>query len=217
MIYQQSEISHLNRVTVMAFSHIWITLPLVGAFIGWITNLIAVRMLFHPKREIRFLFISIQGVFPRRQKALAVKLGEVVASELFSANDVMAALKNYASSPELVTSVSKHLRNAFQTRIPQVIPMASMFLSAQLLDSMESAFRPEVEALMQSLIDKFGDGVDDVVNVREIVRERVEAFSSDKLEEIILVLMKKELRFVEYVGGILGFLIGVGQVVLAQI
>lgn len=201
----------------MTFSHVWITLPLVGAFIGWITNLIAVRMLFHPKQEVKFLFISIQGVFPRRQKALAVKLGEVVASELFSAEDVMKALKGYASSPDLVTSVSKHLRSAFQTRIPQVIPMASMFLSAQLLDSMETAFRPEVEALMQSLIDKFGEGVDDVVNVRQIVRERVEAFSSDKLEEIILTLMKRELRFVEYVGGILGFLIGVGQVLLAQI
>ena len=40
-------------------------------------------------------------------------------------------------------------------------------------------------------------------------------FSSDKLEEILQAVMKKEFRFVELVGGVLGFLIGVIQLALS--
>ena len=50
-------------------------LPLIAALIGWLTNLIAVKMLFHPRKSINLGFFSVQGVFPKRQKALAKKLG----------------------------------------------------------------------------------------------------------------------------------------------
>jgi uncharacterized membrane protein YheB (UPF0754 family) len=46
------------------------------------------------------------------------------------------------------------------------------------------------------------------------VVEKVSGFSSDKLEEILMSIMSKEFRFVEIIGGILGFLIGLLQVAL---
>ena len=199
----------------MPFSHIWITLPLVGAFIGWITNLIAVRMLFHPREEKRFLFFKIQGVFPKRQKDLAHKLGELVATELFSAADVVDAIRSKASSEDIISLISKHLREAIQHRVPQLIPMAGMFLTPQLLDSLEGAFKPELHTMVDSLVSRFGDTMGDVIDIRTVVRERVNAFSSDKLEQLILTLMKKELTFVEYIGGVLGFIIGVFQAAIA--
>ena len=65
-------------------------LPFIGALTGWVTNWIAVKMLFHPKEPKNFLFFKVQGVFPKRQKVMAEKLGHIVASELFSIDDVVA-------------------------------------------------------------------------------------------------------------------------------
>jgi len=45
----------------------------------------------------------------------------------------------------------------------------------------------------------------------------VEAFSSDKLEEILFSIMRKEFRFIEMIGAVLGFLIGCVQVGLTLI
>ena len=59
-------------------------LPVIAAGIGWITNFLAVKMLFHPKSEVKLLGLRIQGVFPKRQAALAQKLGDIVSEELFS-------------------------------------------------------------------------------------------------------------------------------------
>jgi uncharacterized membrane protein YheB (UPF0754 family) len=46
------------------------------------------------------------------------------------------------------------------------------------------------------------------------VTQKVAGFSSDKLEQILIAIMSKEFRFVEIIGGVLGFLIGLLQVIL---
>ncbi len=68
------------------------TLPFIAAIIGWVTNYLAIKMLFHPKKEVKVLFIRIQGIFPKRKEKLAEKLGKVVSEELFSIEDVKQSL-----------------------------------------------------------------------------------------------------------------------------
>jgi uncharacterized membrane protein YheB (UPF0754 family) len=50
-----------------------------------------------------------------------------------------------------------------------------------------------------------------------MVREKVANFSSDKLEDILQGVMKREFRFVEAIGGVFGFLIGVAQMLLSML
>jgi uncharacterized membrane protein YheB (UPF0754 family) len=50
------------------------------------------------------------------------------------------------------------------------------------------------------------------IDVEKLVRDKVEAFSSDKLEQILFSIMKKEFRFIEIIGAVLGFIIGCFQV-----
>jgi uncharacterized membrane protein YheB (UPF0754 family) len=52
------------------------------------------------------------------------------------------------------------------------------------------------------------------LDLEKIVIDKVSGFSSDKLEEILQAIMSKEFRFVEIIGGVLGFIIGLLQVLL---
>jgi uncharacterized membrane protein YheB (UPF0754 family) len=45
----------------------------------------------------------------------------------------------------------------------------------------------------------------------------VAGFSSDKLEEVLLQIMSKEFRFVEIIGAVIGFIIGLVQVIITQL
>ena len=60
---------------------------------------------------------------------------------------------------------------------------------------------PELGELFVSHLEKNMD-------VEAVVREKVAAFSSDKLEEMLLGIMKREFRFIEGVGSVLGVVIG---------
>ena len=64
------------------------TFPFISALIGWLTNYVAVKMLFHPRVPINILGIKIQGVFPKRHKMFAEKIGNVVGGQLFSFDDI---------------------------------------------------------------------------------------------------------------------------------
>ena len=75
-------------------------LPLIAALIGWATNYLAIKMLFHPREPKKILGLSIQGVFPKRQNQIAEKLGTLVANELFSMKDIGQRIEELSTQPE---------------------------------------------------------------------------------------------------------------------
>jgi uncharacterized membrane protein YheB (UPF0754 family) len=189
-------------------------LPFIAALIGWITNYLAVKMLFHPKLPISILGISIQGVFPKRQAQLARKLGDLVSDELFSVDEVSKKIKTFATSPETMEMVGKRIEKTIREKLVKSFPMLSMFLSDDMITKVTSIFKVELQSFIIESADTLTEKLESELNVREMVTEKVEAFSTEKLEELLTSLMKKEFRFIELVGAFLGFLIGCIQVAL---
>jgi uncharacterized membrane protein YheB (UPF0754 family) len=193
------------------------TLPLIGALIGWLTNYIAIKMLFHPRDEVRFFFIPIQGAFPKRQKDFARKLGQIVSEELVSVEDLTAHLKEKATSQAILDHIAMRLEEAIATRLPRAFPMLAMLMSGDKAEKIKSFLRAQIGSLNEELIDKLSSELEEELDVHRIVEEKVAAFSSDKLEEILFSIMRREFKFVEMVGAVLGFLIGIAQILLLSL
>tara|TARA_B100000405_G_C16671985_1_gene406161 strand:- start:305 stop:901 length:597 start_codon:yes stop_codon:yes gene_type:complete len=187
-------------------------LPVIAALIGWVTNYLAVKMLFHPKLPIRLMGISIQGVFPKRQGQLAEKLGELVDQELFSVEEVSKKIKELSTSPRTMDQIGKRIERTIREKLVKSFPMLSMFLSDGMVTKVTETFKEELRDFMAQSADDLSTKLERELDVRKMVREKVEAFSTEKLEEILVSLMKKEFRFIELVGALLGFLIGCLQV-----
>ncbi|HAH98273.1 MAG TPA: DUF445 domain-containing protein [Verrucomicrobiales bacterium] len=194
------------------FKWTWCLLPVIAAVVGWGTNYLAVRMLFHPREEIRILGLRIQGVFPKRQQALAEKLGQLVARELFSMEDV----RRHLQGDEFVAHVTKVIEGKvdefLKNNLMEAIPMAAMFLGSDMVEKIKYSLVNCLAKAVPELGEMFISHLEKNMNVEKLVRDKVSAFSSDKLEEILLGIMRREFRFIEGVGAILGFLIGLVQV-----
>ncbi|MDR2719020.1 MAG: DUF445 family protein, partial [Treponema sp.] len=71
--------------------------PVAGAIIGFVTNAIAIKMLFRPLREIRVFGLRLPftpGILPRQRKRLAVSIGSMVERELLTAEVLRNRLAN---------------------------------------------------------------------------------------------------------------------------
>ena len=198
-------------------SPILLLLPIIAALIGWSTNYLAVKMLFHPRLPLRIMGFSIQGVFPKRQKQLAEKLGTLVADELFSVKDIANKLKELATSEESMEQVGKTIEKTIREKLVKSFPMLAMFLTDEMVEKVTNLFKSELHDFLAKSANDLGDKLEKSLDVKELVREKVEAFSSDKLEEILFSIMQKEFRFIEIIGAILGFLIGCTQIALTLI
>ena len=62
--------------------------PLLGALIGYITNVLAVWMIFNPKRPV----LGYQGIIPRSKDELALRLAEVIERELVNPDSILNLL-----------------------------------------------------------------------------------------------------------------------------
>lgn len=83
--------------------------PIVGAVIGYITNYIAVKMLFRPYKEKRIGKIKIPftpGIIPKRQAELAKAVGKAVGENLFTENDLVSAFENISFDFNLPNSLT---------------------------------------------------------------------------------------------------------------
>ena len=189
----------------------WCLLPVIAAVIGWGTNRLAVRMLFHPRQERRILGLRVQGVFPKRQKALAEKLGQLVARELFSMEDIRKQLQSEEFIAHATKTIEAKLDEFLQTYLMETIPIVSTFLGSDMVAKVKHALVECLAKAVPELGEMFMSHLEKNMDVETVVREKVEAFSSDKLEEMLLGIMKKEFRFIEWVGAVLGFVIGLVQ------
>jgi len=189
-------------------------LPVIGALIGWLTNWVAVKMLFHPREPLKLGIVTVQGIFPKRQQAFAEKLSVVVATELFSIKDVTSKLRDKATGDEVMDFVRARVRKVLESKMAEHFPVIGMFVAEDTLDKIAHQFAEEVRVMIGQLADRIGKGIETEMDVQSIVREKVTNFSSDKLEEILFAIMKREFRFVEMVGAVLGFLIGSVQLAI---
>ncbi len=94
------------------------------------------------------------------------------------------------------------------------MPVISMFIGDKTIDKLKTVFLEELETLFPKLMTDYAATLKNQLDLEQIVTEKVKAFSSDKLEDILYQVMAKEFHFVEIIGGVLGFLIGLLQIVI---
>jgi len=191
-------------------------IPFISAFIGWFTNWIAIKMLFHPKEPKRFLFITFHGIFPKRQQQFAQKLGTTVANELLHFDEIASRIKDPQTLKDVNPYIETHIDEFLHKRLQEKLPVISMFIGEGTLQKLKEGLMEEIDTMLPQLVTKMADSLSHQIDIEKMVSEKVANFSSDKLEAILVGIMSKEFRFVEIIGGVLGFIIGLLQIAITM-
>lgn len=190
---------------------------LLSTFTGWVTTWIAVKMLFHPRKPIKLPGYTLQGIFPKNQRLIAEKLGQVVGKELLSFDEIEQKVTNPENLQKLKPEIEAHIDGFLNNRLKEVFPMLSMFIGEKTTTQLKEAFLLELENLFPILMKTYMNKLQHDLDLEKIVTEKVAAFSSEKLENILLQITKREFKFLEFIGGFFGLLIGIVQVVIAAL
>ncbi|MFZ6024345.1 MAG: DUF445 domain-containing protein [Bacteroidota bacterium] len=198
-------------------SYSLILIPLISAFIGWFTNWIAIKMLFHPREPRKILGITFHGIFPKRQQQFAEKLGKLVSQELLSFSDIEKKITSPGNIQQLMPVVEEHIDQFLRKKLADEMPIISMFIGENTIQQLKSVFMKELETLFPLIMQRYMGNLQQELDLERIVIDKVAGFSTDKLESILVSIMAKEFRFIEILGGILGFIIGLVQVFISLI
>ncbi len=153
----------------------WILPPLLGAIIGYVTNRIAIKMLFRPLNPKRFLGVRVPltpGVIPRNRFDLASTIGRMVSEQLLSPQ----ALREQLDTPDFRDSLKRWVgerRRALMQR-PISLPPGNgrtkghdsdngggAAFPEELLEELLGAFlkSPQCAGMVRSLAGQVAEGV----------------------------------------------------------
>lgn len=183
----------------------------ICAFIGWITNFIAIKMLFHPRRPVQIGSLTVQGIFPKRQKALAMNLAAVIEGELLSHDDIQGAMRR----PEFAAKLKERIQDGFaeflSKRLGTLNPMIAMFLDGPMMDRIKGLLDKELDRIVPGLLETATTELENSLDFRKLIQDKIENLSMERLEVLLMSIMAREFRFIEVVGAVLGATIGLVQ------
>ena len=154
----------------------------VGASIGYITNYIAIKMLFRPYKPLKLgnLTIFPQGIIPREKEVLAKKVGGVVRDYIFSEEEI----KKIVTSKEVQTEIEKFLDekidNLLDKDIQEFITKEEM---AEKFATIIEKVVKEKFSMFASLISK--NMLKDILLKLEIPLKINEIIAPEKVKEIL--------------------------------
>ncbi|NLP43324.1 MAG: DUF445 family protein [Peptococcaceae bacterium] len=83
--------------------------PLIGSLIGYVTNYIAVKMLFRPRQPVKignFTLPFTPGIIPRRKAELARALGKTVGNNLITGSDLEQMFLNERAKQKILDEIA---------------------------------------------------------------------------------------------------------------
>lgn len=186
---------------------ILILIPLISALIGWLTNYIAIKSLFRPNKRINFLGFRIQGVIPKRKKILAVKIAAIVEEYLLDHKDI----EQIFSNPENKEKIKVRILPIIKDKIIQKIPLMFKSMAEPLINKI---LDEEIDSIIEKLSKELAEHAFENLDIKKIVKEKIEGYDTKNIETMIYKIASKELKHIEYLGGLIGLIIGLVQVVL---
>jgi len=106
--------------------------------------------------------------------------------------------------------------NAIRDRIEKS-GLLNVIVPDQLIQSIYKTIVDEIERNLPTVIGSSIDKIEEKLDIQQLVENKVSNFSDEKLEQLLLDITAKEFTFIELIGGVLGFIIGIIQLIISSI
>ena len=190
---------------------------LISGAIGWITNWVAIKMLFRPHKEINLGLFKIQGLIPKRRAEIGTGIANIIQNELISVKDVIANIDREEFSKRLNSLIDEVLDKNLKKKVKEKFPLLQMFFTDKIAKDVGNTIKDIIMGNQEKIFEIFSNYAEENIDFEVIISDKISNFSLDKLEEIITFLAKKELKHIEVIGAILGMLIGAVQYLITLI
>lgn len=184
-----------------------VLMTIIGAGIGWVTNIMAIKLLFRPIQPYRIPMIGyeIQGLLPKRKAEVAANIGKTVEEELISIHEILEKMIHEEDKIRVIRMVQLRVEQLAEEHIPFFVPQTvKNVIVATVLEVIEGELSDVIDNLTQDTLHRIASRI----KIREIVEEKINSYEFEKIESIILRIAQKELKHIERLGGVLGGIIG---------
>lgn len=189
---------------------LWWTLPLAGFAVGYITNWLALKLIFEPVVPMRVGPWMVQGLFHKRQAEVAEEFSRMVSADILNPDNMVRKMVTGVTGYKLFAIVERHV-DGLVDRYQQNPMIAAMIPKDKWAEA-----RIELHRRMREELPRAGGFLHvftgSAVNVYKELVERMAVLDSKSFENLLRPPFQKDEWKLIVVGGVLGLAAGMAQV-----
>ena len=184
-------------------------LAVIGGLIGYITNVIAIKLIFRPINPIKIPILNIEiiGMIPKRKLEIASNVAQVIEEQFFCFDDIIENIITEQDKQNIIDYIKVRIKLVLNEKLGLIPSSIRNLVQNYISEIIEDEIRCGVDELSEELIIKANNRI----NIKEIVENKINELDLYELETIILQIIKNELKQIEVLGLVLGFFIGIIQ------
>ena len=195
----------------------WIVLliPLISAIVGWFTNVVAIKMMFHP---IEFFgippYLGWQGVIPANALRLAKVSNSLITEKLLSLRELFDETFNADSFTGKLGAVIDEVTEQIIDEVANKHAKAMWDNAGEFMQNkVRQKVRAEVVEVSHAIALDMADDIDSIMDIERTVLEAIERHKA-LMGEMFYEVGRQEFKFIERSGLYFGFLFGLAQMVV---
>ncbi len=183
----------------------WWLLPVLGVVVGYVTNWVALWMIYEPAEPRRWGPVRIQGLFIRRQPEVADVYAEIVADEIVTVGNFGEELLHGPQSDRTRALIEAAMRPAIDRATGRARRAVRVAIGTREYESLRRSFASEpVESLIAPLSDpEFSRSQSRAM--RKLIAERMKEMAPADFAEMLRTATREDEWLLLAHGAVLGF------------
>jgi len=203
----------LAQMGVWYFFKNWWILPVAGLIVGYATNWIALNVIFRPLNPIKVLGFEFQGLFLKRQSAVAASFCSIITHEILTIGNIINAILNGDEAERAKNLVKKHIKPIVDDTAGLSKPLTQIAFGPKgFADLKHQVGEKAIEISSQAFKDPVFNN-ERAQAVENIMRERMENLSSEEFQDLLRPCFQEDEIKLILIGAALGFGAGLAQLI----
>jgi uncharacterized membrane protein YheB (UPF0754 family) len=190
-----------------------IVLPLFGLGIGWLTDWLALKMIFLPREPRRFFGLyTWQGVFQKRRDQVAADYGDMIAREIITIPNLLEAVLRGPKSDRLFAMITREVQKTIDAQASVVKPFVAIAVGTKKFQEMKQTAAAKAAERVPETIRYAENYAINALDVRNTIVDRMRKLSALEFEQLLRPAFRQDEWKLIAVGAVIGGLVGELQV-----
>jgi uncharacterized membrane protein YheB (UPF0754 family) len=188
----------------------WI-LPAAGFCVGYLTNWIAIRMVFSPREPVKIGRMTVQGLFHKRQNEVAEAFGRIIATRVLNADNIVATVMDGDGATRMNEIVEQRISDLIAKY--EAHPMAKLVLPEEKRPALRAELLERIKTEWPKPGGFFHTFAAESVDLQGELERRMKALDRESYEGVLRPAFRQDEWKLIAAGAVLGTTAGVLQLV----
>lgn len=206
----------LQAVAWAVLQNPWV-MPVFGLITGWLTDWLALKMIFEPKRPRKYLgLVTWQGLFLRRRREIAGDYGALIAKEILTPHNVINSVLRGPLSDRLFSMVQREVQRVIDRQAGLARPFVVLAVGSTRYQETKRLVGDTIIARLPEAMAYVEHYAEDAMDIRNTLVAKMQELPEEEFEKLLRPAFQQDEWILIAVGAALGFCVGELQVLLVE-